>query len=93
MKVLFAIGLIAGSVFLSGIPAEAQRRNVYCQPKPLCSNGQFSVCRLYGDDDDACACKSWSGCIGKQRSRTAPASPGRTQQRPVPPRIQIPSTR
>lgn len=64
-------------------------RDVFCQPRPICFNGQTSVCKLYGDSDDACACKSWSQCFGGVRTpqRTGPSD--RPQQRIIPPKIDL----
>jgi hypothetical protein len=99
MERLLAIGMIAATVLASGMPAGAQtggRRIVYCQPKPFCGNGQISVCQAFGDADDACVCKRWSRCFGETRTPSRPAppgSPGSSLQRPIPPRIEIPSTR
>ena len=95
MKHIFAIGLIAGPVFLAGLDADAQtrgRRDVFCQPQPICAPGQIVTCRLYGDSNDACYCKSWSGCIGQPRLPSRAPSP-LPQRRPVAPNIQIAPTR
>jgi len=86
MKRLFTAGMIAAIALLSGIPAQAQpsgKRIVYCQPKPFCRNGQISVCRVFGDSDDACACKRWSQCFGEVRTPQA-LPPSGQRQRPRP---------
>lgn len=91
MKRFLLGGMIAAIAVLSCLPAEAQtsgKRIVYCRPRPFCANGQINVCQVFGDADDACACKQWSQCFGPTRS--APTLPPSVQQpRPgtIPPRI------
>ena len=95
MKRYLTIGLIAGAALAAAPDADAQmrgRRDVFCQPRPVCFNGQTSVCKLYGDADDACACKSWTRCFGATRTPSQGPS-ARPQQRIVPPKIEIAPTR
>jgi hypothetical protein len=97
MKRILAIGTVVAAALLSGVPAHAQtRRNVYCPPKPFCTNGQISVCQAFGDSNDACGCNRWSQCFGGTRTPEPsfqPTPPSPSLQRPIPPNIQIPSTR
>jgi hypothetical protein len=94
MQRYLTIGLIAGAALAASLDADAQtRRNVYCRPRPICFNGQTSVCKLYGYGDDACTCKSWSQCFGGVRTPPALRPSARPQQRIVPPKIEIPPVR
>lgn len=96
MKRFLMGGTIAVFAVLCSLPADAQtsgKRIVYCRPKPFCLNGQITVCQVFGDADDACACKQWSRCFGQMR--TPPTFPPSGQPRPgtIAPRIDPRPTR